>query len=193
MVRNFPGPYEIEILYTVAGLEHSQKLNCFVDGAPLPGTPIASISLNRRDFTLININAAVLEWIALIKVLFNVAATFDSYTLWQYTPLSFTKVFIAANVLGILGTDASVSQQAHQLTMTHRTIEGGILRIVVLETTSTTLVRIPYTSAPPTGQAIMDYVITTDTWILGRDTSYAIAPLNYTGGENEAVFKVRYR
>ncbi len=193
MVDNFPGPYEIEMFYTVGGLQHTQRLNCFVDGSPPPGTPIVNISLNQRDFTLINVDTAVLAWVALIENLFNDTVTFDNYNVWQYTPLTYIKTFIAANTIGLPGTHVNPSNLAHQMTMTHRTIEGGILRIVLLESISQENTRVPYASAPADVQAVMDYVTRPNSWILARDTSYAIANLNYSTGENEAIFKERYR
>ena len=65
--QNFPGEWEVEIKYTVDGMQHSQKLNCNVQGAPVIGDAANTITLDTRDGVGVLLDAAVTAWVDLIK------------------------------------------------------------------------------------------------------------------------------
>lgn len=193
MASNFPGPYEIEISYTVDGDQHKQRLNVDVSGTPAVGADPTTVDLLRRSGLTCTLDVAVTEWIDLLKVRFATTASFDAYILWSYTPLTTDRSYVTSGTIGTAGTAVAASTIAHQETYTFRTFEGGIMRLVMLESTATSLVRIPYASAVTSAKAIFDYVTASTNWVLARDTSYPISSLNLTGGQNEAVFRKRYR
>lgn len=193
MANNFPGPYQLDIHYTVAGLEHVQKLNFKANGTPSPGTPFDDIEFLGKDFTIFTSSAALNGWVALLQPLFSAGTTLDYAEIWSVAPLSNDRTFIASKVIGSVGTSGGDYTPCHQLTLTNRTVEGGILRIVLMESTNTSQVRTPYAGVGAVVQAIFDYVNDASTWVLGRDTSYPISPLNQVGGQNEALFRRRNR
>lgn len=193
MAVNYPGPYQLDIHYTVSGETHVAKYNVNLETAPSPGDSMSLINLVQRDGGLTPILSAITDWVNVIKAQFHTSVTFDLAELWSVAPLSTDRTYINSQTIGIAGTSSNPVNLAHQVTMTFRTVEGGVMKIILLETSGVTLVREPYAGAHPGYQAIMDYVEGDDGWFLGRDTSYPIAKLNVIGGQNERVFKKRYR
>lgn len=194
MALNFPGPESIEIVYTVANVQHKQELNCnLVDGYTIGGDP-ANMTLVTRDAQGVSVSQAVADYVDIAKGFFGTNMTFDFYNVWRYTPLSTERTFVTSGAIGVAGVSSNPTVLAQQNTLTFRTAEGGTMRMVYLEPANDVLVSSPL-SAPSVNAAgfVRDYVLATDSWILARDTSYPIAPLNFIGGQNEAVFKRRYR
>ena len=193
MAENFPGPYEIELFYTIQGKTHIQRLNVDVQSAPAVGDAPTSITLETRDAAGIALNVAVTAWVNLHKVGYKSDCTFNSYNFWRYDALSYVRTWITSGVVGVAGTATPANLLASQVTYTFRTLEGNVMRIVLLEGVDLGNTRIPYASLTGYTKAIMDYVVASNTWVLGRDTSYPVAQLNLVGGQNEKVFKSRYR
>ncbi|AXH79573.1 MAG: hypothetical protein [Circular genetic element sp.] len=193
MPSNFPGPYEIEIKYTVSGIQHVQRLNCQASPAPSVGDAPFGITLIGRDLSAVNLETWVNNWVTQIDGFFHTSVTFDSYDLYQYAVGTFERVWITSGTIGVNGTSPTATQLARQDTFTFRTVEGNTMRVVLLETVFTQLTRTPYPAIVPGVSAMMDIITATATPVLARDTSYPIAPLNHTGGQNEATFKARYR
>jgi len=193
MASNFPGPYELEIKYTVSSVEHVHRVSCDTVGTPTVGDLPTAITLQTKDTVGILLNTAVTAYVALLKVRYHTSVTFTSFDFWKYTPLTYIRQWISTGVLSVAGTSTGSTSLAQQSTFTYRTLEGNIMRTVLLESIDDTKDRVPYASAPASVKAIMDYIVASDTWVLARDTSYPISPLNAVGGQNEAVFKARYR
>lgn len=193
MASNFPGPYEVEIHYTSNSNSHVQRLNCDVISTPNPGDAASTIDLKTRTGGSVQLDTAVAAWVALIADNFQTTATFDNFTFWQIDPGTFDKTFITTESLSQIGTGGGSSTPEHQVALTFRTIEGGSMRVVMLESQTTTNERKTYADSSIPIIAIMDFVVSGVNWILARDTSYPIAPLNSVGGQNEALFKKAYR
>lgn len=190
---NFPGPQVIEISYTCSGVQHKMRLNTHVAGDPAVGEDVANIDLTLRDLTTKNVDTAVTEWINLLKPFFHTTTTFDEYSIWNYVFQTFDRVFVTSAPIGISGTGTGSVTLAQQDTFTFRTQEGGTMKIVLLESAGISKVRETYASLGAPSQAVFDYCTDSDGWILARDTSYPAAPLAKIGGENEALFRKRYR
>ena len=193
MAQNFPGPYEVELFYTVDSLQHAMRINCAVQGTPAPGDSVLSISLKERGGGTVILETAVVAFVDLLKVHYDPLATFDSYNFWRYDAGTFDRTFISSNTLGVAGTNAGSPTLSHQSTLTFRTEEGGTMRLVLLESRDSIQNRVPYASNGAAYQAIFDFVVSTSSWLKPRDTSWAIASLNRVGGENERLFKKRNR
>lgn len=193
MAQNFPGPYEVEIHYTSNTNAHVQRLNCGLTTTPAPGDPASGIDLSLRGGGSLQLDTAVIAWCNLLGALYPTETTFDNFTLWKYDVGTFDKTFITTEALAIDATGGGTNTPDHQLALTFRTIEGGTMRVVLLESQSTQQDRIPYAAAGQLIQDIMDFVVGTSNWILARDTSFPIAFLNAVGGQNEALFKKAHR
>ena len=193
MAINFPGPYEVELHYTVDGIEHDMRLNCQAVGVVTVGTVPSAIDLNTRNLGTVDLATAVDLFSEELIKLFSSTMSINGYDFYSYAPNSFVRTWLTAGGLSKSGVSGYPTIPAHQSTFTFRTQEGGVMRIVLLDDSASSNVRVPYAAAPTMFQTFMNHVTDPDNWILARDTSYPIAPMNWVGGQNEAVFKSRYR
>lgn len=194
MADNFPGPYEVRMFYQVDGLAHTARYNCFASGSPVPGTDPATIDLVQQDAGLVNVMTALSDWVALLRPVYETSSSFDRAELWQYDVGTTNGTFIAAWNIGLAGTTVQPPIYAGQVTMTFRTLEGNIMKVVLLESTAASKAKVPYAvDTIAEWKAIADYVVDPSGWQLGRDTSFPIAYIQRSGGENEALFRRRYR
>lgn len=192
-MSNFEGPYIVEIKYTVDGKQHVQRNNCHIPIAPVAGTDPALIDVATRVGGSVDLATAVSNWIDLVKTIFNTGTTFDSFDLYYKQDADTPRMWRATGIIGVNGTNVGAHNPAHQMTLTYRTQEGGIMRQVFLESFHLAKTRFSYANTSGDTQAIMDFVVSPASWINARDTSYPIVPLNSIGGENEATFRSRYR
>ncbi|MGH9993576.1 MAG: hypothetical protein ACREAZ_13270 [Nitrososphaera sp.] len=200
MVTNFPGPYEVRILYdtTPTGqprLFHQQRLNVALVGTPAPGTPFSAITaVTRGGVSTPTLSAAVDAWLTLMQPIFHTTSGFGLVELWKYTPNSFEAQFISSyNSALIAGTSPSVSGVAQQDVYTFRTLEGGIMRINFMEGINRPYQKQLYPTLTGAIDAVFAFIIGTTNWILARDTSYPFAALHYLAGQNEKLFRIRFR
>jgi hypothetical protein len=195
MALNFPGPYGLRLFYTVDSLAHKAEYNIDLVSSPDVGTPfdeIFAVSRGAGDYRLDNL---VDDWIGVIDNLFSAAdSTFDYVELWRYVPDSFETVYISTYSIGVAGASPSAHTGASQRVFTFRTTEGGIMRVMLLETPFGSIPGItPYGDLTGSNQALMDFVVSGANCFLGRDTSYPIVPLRLLTGQNEKTFRQRYR
>ncbi len=203
MALNYPGPYEVRIFYTVTvgsvALEHTQRLNCNVSPHADPGEEFNDITVVTRGplgggAGFSTLKSAVDDYVALMRGIYNTTtANIDRAELWRYTPGTFEAAFVSAYNIDLPGTIASATVQAGEAILTFRTIEGGIMKLAYEES------YLPPGGAQSLGvvtgpaAAIRDYVLGSSNWILARDTSYPFAGYRYNPGQNEAIFKKRFR
>lgn len=192
-VINYPGPDELRIIYTVSGLTHTQRLNVDAVGSPAPGTLFNAIELVMADGTLQTAQAVTDAWVALLRPFFSTATTdFVRAELWHYEPESFSADYVSAYDIALAGSSGGTYVPAGQVILTFRTTEGGVMKIALMEST----VAAGISLTPPYGGinlALANYVIDENAPFLGRDTSYPFANIAYHPGQNEAVFKRRFR
>jgi len=193
MASNFPGPYEVEIIYTAGGLEHRSRLNCDANGTPSPGDAATAIDLKTRGGGTVQLDTAVGALTDLFRVIYNDGDTFDSFNFWKYAAGTFDRTFITSASIGTSGQKVGAGNDNHANIYTFRTIEGGVMKIVLLDSTATEVIRQPAAGSGADNVAIFDFVVSTSNWILARDTSYPITANHLVGGENEALFKKRNR
>lgn len=194
MAANFPGPYDMRFFYTVQGRDHTQKLNCAVQGTPNVGDDSSTIVLQTKDLVGVNMETAADAWAALIADQFNdTDAVINRVELWRYEPLSSDAIYVSSYQLGVDGTSAGATAPASQTISTFRTVEGGVLKINLMDTVFPGDQKEAYPAQYSSVNDIFDYVVADDTWILGRDTSYPVLALNWLPGINERLFKQIYR
>src|SRR5262245_35221680 len=192
MTLYYPGPYEVEIVYTVAALQHKQRLNCDVTTAQNIGDPLTSVNLKTRGGTPIIAATAIQAWVDLSKQLYGSSGQFLLANLWKYTANSFEKTFVGTMDLATVGSNAGSNVLASQRTLTYRTQVGGKFRVTYLEGVFST----PQQIVPPTsgiGNTIDVFLRGNACWIIGRDGYYPAASIWLLDGQNEATFRKRYR
>lgn len=192
-VINYPGPYEVRLVYTVAGLTHMQRLNCRIAGTPAPGTPFSSIDILLADDTTDTLENQVDLWVALIQPFLSGASSdIVRAELWVCEADSFASDYVSSYDIALPGTSGGVYTPAGQWIYTFRTTEGGVMKVSIMEAVVTPGVSL---TAPYTGSslALANFVIDSNAPWLGRDTSYPFANIAAHPGQNESVFKRRFR
>lgn len=194
MAINFPGPYTVELLYTASGHEHTQKLNCDISGDPQPGTDVADLDFVTKGGGTADLMDAVTAYLNNIKTLYHTSVVWSSITVKKHPDGGGSPTFIASGALSIAGTASAPVNLAHQVTVTMRTGEGKTMRMQFMESSLTGRGRTSVAASGLTGIInIADVQTSTDGWMLGRDTSYLIAPMNVSQTENEALANARFR
>lgn len=192
MTVYYPGPYEVELIYTFQSLTHKQRLNCDVTTVPNVGDPLTSVNLKTKAGTPVVAATAIQAWVDLIKPLFHSQTTFTVANLWKYVANSFEKSFVGTMDLQTLGTAATANVLGAQRTLTYRTQIGGKFRVTFIE--GNNAVALPI-AIPTTGVigAIDTFLRGNSDWIIARDGYYPAAGIYLLDGQNEAVFRKRYR
>ena len=196
MAVNFPGPYAIELLYEVSGLEHRMLLNVQVSGTPSAGVDLTTVDLLDKDGGTRPIVTAMDEFIDLLQIGYATGASFVEWTLWSYTPNSFDRTFINTWSVGEAGLSVAPTVLMSYRKISFRTANGGILYITMLEGISDGLDQQSFPFSSGNMNDIANYVTTTGLgggWIYARDNSYPVAPLRLSEGQNEKLFRIRHR
>ena len=196
MAINFPGPGIVELFYTVDGLQHKQTLSVRMEGTPTPGLDPLSYDLVQRDQIPINFPLWVSQWVTLLRPMYGALnMTFDRADLWWSDQTSFDKIFLTSESIALPGTGSNNENIANQMTMSFRTLEGGQMRVALMESSDGIPVnaRQGYPTSDPETNALMAYVISTDSVLLGRDSSPPYSAIAVSSGQNEALWRKRYR
>lgn len=195
MAINYPGPYEVRIFYQVSTLAHQQNLSCQLQSDPDPGTLFSSIYVRNRVNTMNPLlSAAIDAYIALIDDMYSSAsATFARAELWKYTEGTFQADFVSSYDISATGASGSSFVAAGESIITFRTANGGSMRLHYLENVITNAAIDPPPFANATLEAIRQFVVSDDNWIYARDNSYPFAAVAAFTGQNEKIYKLRYR
>ena len=197
MALNFPGPYELRIQYIVSvsgvPLSHEQRLNLDLVGSPAPGTLFPDIDVVLNGQPAIALDTYVDAWVALLQPFFHTSATITLAELWQYTPLSFEASYVSTYDISTAGTSTAAPEPAGQLIWSFRTIEGGTMKISLMEASRPAGVSRQYALMITEEQALSDFITGVGNGFLARDTSFPFAVVAIHPGRNEAVFRKRFR
>lgn len=204
MTLNFPGPYEIRILYTPniatgVGIQRTQRLN--VDIVEPAAQNQAFSDYNFRDINGVTANALDLlveDFLELETELWNVGTTIDGVELWKYpTPKSTDAVFWAAYTpTANAGQNAGDNYEAGQNILSFTSQEGGNMKVVQMEARALPGPPVGYANLEAEVAAVVDFVMDGDgvnysAPFLARDTSYPIKFNRQFPGRSEALWKVR--
>jgi hypothetical protein len=187
----------VDIHYTVDGLEHVQSLNCDCVADVGAGTDFSDWDVYTRVGGTVQLDTAVDAYVVLMKALFTDDCTIDYAELFLYGPNSFVKIWRSVYTIGETGDDTvNTYTKAAEFTFTFRTQEGGNMRLVYEETyTANDFSKSPVGLLTPAGayDNMVQFVVGADNWILARDTSYPIQALYFLRGQNEHIFRTRWR
>lgn len=200
-VLNFPGPYEIRLFYTttptgVTPIQHSARYNCNLLTSPVPGTVFSAIQIVLRSGATASLSTYMDAHAARMQPLYPSAAnnTIDYAELWHYTPGTFEAEFVSVYPINLPGTNAGTATGSAQQIITYRTMEGGIMKMSFMEMAASAG-GVPDT--PPFAvaglEAIQLFTVGNANGFIGRDTSYPFATIAVYPGQNEALFKKRFR
>lgn len=196
---NLPGPYEIEfeiVGYTSPVRSHKLRQNIIVLGSPAPGTPVASITVQKRGGGTGNAQAIADQMWGFLRLFYNNTLQAASFTIWQYVAGTYAKNFISSGIpASPAGASAAATSLAHETVITMRSANGGILKTVVIEgihTGSTQTALIPNSTGTP-HQKWAAYLLSADGVSISADDAYPVAGLRQSESENERMFRKLYR
>jgi len=195
---SFDGPYEARIFYSVPGsgsiiLEHRMTFDLAVQGTPAPGTAPAEVILVNRDGSNTPFSTFIDAFLLAFKVKFNTAVTFSRAELWRAAEGSAIFTYITTYSFSVAGTSANPTNIAHQLTYTFRSTNGGIMRIQLMESVETSNASVSYAAAPAGDKTLMNYIVSSTNAIKARDNGNPYASNRMSGGQNEKLFRKRFR
>jgi hypothetical protein len=200
MTINFPGPYEIRIKYTATvssvTLTHTQRLSCAIAGDdPGVGDGFDVIDVGRRAGGAIGLDAAIDAWIDLVVPFYSGtgATNFVSAELWKYAAGTYDASFVSTYAIGEAGTNGGGVQQAAQSIVTFRSSNGGIFKLSFMESALASGGTDTGTISSAALEALVASVEDGDHPWLARDDGFPIVRIAHFPGQNEALFKKRFR
>lgn len=198
MAFNYPGPYEIRLFYSTTPvghpqMTHEQRLNCVVDSSPVPGTDFADITVETRSGANIALDVAVDQWVNLLQPNFHTSSEFVLAELWKYTPDTFDASFISAYEIVEVGTSVGATVVAGQAILSFRTVNGGIMRLNLMESIHAVGQQQTFPTSVVVINDIADAIVASTNEWYARDNSYPISRYKFSPGQNEALFKRRFR
>lgn len=198
---NYPGPYEARFYYTTTpvglpAITHRSSLNLDLFEEPEPGTPFSEIYPLLDNGTHADSLETISEawgnlWAQPLSD--DAGNTVDRCELWKIEPESYEASFISAHTLAIPGTDTGASANSTQMILTFRTKGGSIAKLNIMESVygGNLPDTPPLTSADL--QAIADAFSDGSFPWIGRDNTFPFVFLALYPGQNEAMFKKRFR
>jgi hypothetical protein len=194
MTVNFPGPYELRVNYTVDTFDHVLKLNVKALANPTPGTPFSGIDIDDDVLGSVDLATATDELIDLLQPLFkSTDCTFTTAELWKNIPLTYQATYVSSYDINLAATGGAGTVTAGEVIYTFRTYEGGIMKVYLEEANRVMGGSRTYTQLTGDEQDLVDHIIAPNARYVGRDTSSPFAFLKLHPGQNEAIFKKRYR
>jgi len=193
MTLNFPGPYQVDLHYAVDTLEHIMKLNCILLETPDPGVTFDEVHAVTKVSGNTQLDTAVDAFVALLLPHFCADTEIVNAELFACNPANFDRSWLSSYAIGEIGTHTGVYSPANEKVHTYRTQEGGIMKLTMEETFIDFFDKRSLGAAGGYEAAVRDFIIGDTNWIIARDTSFPIAPLNLLYGQNEVIFRRRYR
>jgi hypothetical protein len=199
MAENMPGPYEIE--YELTGWisparNHLFRVSVAALGSPVAGALPTTIDIQKMGGSTAKLNVVANQLWEFLRNAYHTSISCTSYQLWKYVPGTLAKDFISAgtvtNPAALSGTGVTI---AGQMTHTYRSANGGILKLVLIESSLSGDARITLIPnvAGTASQRLASYIMSADNVVLARDDAYPVAPLRDSRGQNERIWRLIYR
>lgn len=194
MASNPSGPYILEIPLITADFQHELTVNCDVIGTPSPGASPLDVTLRTRSGTGGVLSGAANAFWDAVRPMFGTNTLAATYTLWKVGVTNTEREFVSAGTLTNANGLSGTAEPAQQATFTFRSGNGGIAKVVLIEPNAIGNTRIPLASALNAAvAAVRTWVLSDDSFLMARDRSFPVAPMNYSLGQNEKIFKRRFR
>lgn len=189
------GPFVMKYPMVIDGFSHTLQVNCDVLGEYEVGDDPNTVELRTKGSGGISVQDCADNLWNLVRVLFASVTQCTTYALWKVPDVGNDLSFITG---GALTTPNGLSLQpyakAQQVIFTLRSAGGHVGKLQLMEPWVTSNVRQPFGSAGITGTvALRDFLLDEDSFVIHRDRSFYIAPLNESWGQNEALSRKRFR
>lgn len=197
MAINYPGPFEVRILYTASAssiaTNHQVRFSMNMNTEADPGDPFSDWTAQSRLGATPQLDTWVDDLMALLQPLFNTTTSFSVAELWEYDPGTFNAAFRSSYALGLLGTSASPTIADSQALITFRSQLGGSARVDLRRTKFSEAVTDAYPFGDTDVQALANFISAVGSPVIARDGGYLFSPLNFLRGFNEKLSKLRLR
>lgn len=200
MASNFPGPWQLRIHYDCEpgshpSVDHVLQLNIALDAVPEKGAAFTTIDVVRRTGTPVALSAVVNALVAVLQPLMSAADTALNFAeLWRFADLSFEAEYYSSYDISLPGTAGAAGVPAAESIYTFRTLEGGYMRVHLIEQYHEPGISLNYSNLGSASQDLCDFIVDPSTaYFLGRDTSYPFITHKLSPGQSEALFKKRFR
>lgn len=193
MAINLPGPYEIEIDYTFNSITHLMRYNCTIQTEPTVGDDFSTVIADTRSGGTLALDTAIDNFIAVFKATVNDQCTIGGATLWKYATGTYDRTYKGVYSIAQVGTAAIAPDLASQMIFTFRTFNGGRMRANILEGIGNGSTVTQYGQLSGAGLNFANHFLDDDCIFHARDNTFAALCLRALAGQNEALFKRRYR
>jgi hypothetical protein len=192
------GPYQVEFELTgwqSPSRDHVIRHNVIALGNPAAGSLATAINFQKKGGGTGTMSVLVNQLWEFYRLFWNNSISCSGVTLWKVVEGTNGKDFISTmNVTNPL-CSGGAGQVAAQLTQTFRGGNGGIMKIVLLESnqSGTTRVSLVPNPAGNSSQRLAAFVLSVDGFMIAGDDSFPVAALRDSRGENEKLFRQVYR
>lgn len=190
-----PGPYLLDIPYVQTGEVHHFTVNCDVVGPATIGLSPTVITMRSQGSGPLILAGAADDLWDVIRPIMPATTIASQYVLWKYNGTNLDKTFISGGTLTTPdGSSVGAVVLASQAIFTFRSGAGNIGKLVVNDTPITLNTRGPLgTSSIGVTAAIKTYLLSANCIVMARDRSFPVAGLNESFGQNEKLWRRRYR
>lgn len=198
MAQNFDGVWELRIFYTTTPtgflpMQHRHTLDVRVVGEPTVGTAFGSIPVELAAGGTTDLENVVTNYTALLDDLFSTGDTIDFAELWKIPEGTYDATWVSTMSIGVPGTSTLAAGPAYQMTITFRTAAGGIARAQFMETWYADNGRFPFPTSSGDVNDVAAFVAGENSPFVGRDNADILIALAYNSGQNEKLWRKRYR
>jgi len=194
---NFDGIYELRGYYSTVpagftSMEHRFTLDVNITRVVDPGESFADINATTR----IGGSVALTDWsddlTAAWQSCYPATASLGRFELWRFEEGSLNGLYISTYEVGENGENVAGSYAASQATWTFRSIGGGVARLQFMESSFGGDAK----SSPPYGLidgAVASLLIADGSPVLARDNTPIFANIHFSQGQNEKLWRKRFR
>jgi hypothetical protein len=161
---------------------------------PPVGSDTTTLQAQTRDNNAVNLAAYLSAYSLFVRPLFSTSVQFSSWELWRYdNEPSLRSTYIGVVGSPFTGSSSNSPVPAAQATFTFRTLGGGIARLQFMEHVIPASSSDFLPSSNPAVNALVNFAAANDTAIVGRDDWPLYVPYKESYGQNEALFRRRFR
>lgn len=156
-------------------------------GTPVPGV---APSLTTKGATSVGAEVGIGEFLDVYRANFYSTTLFGLVEIYAVDPDTEERTFIYGFDASRAGSSGGVPVVLGMATTTFKTVGGGVLKIVMMESVSPVNTKFypPFDEETPIG-ALVEYVVSDASIVIGRDDEVAFAPISFTSKTSDALRK----
>lgn len=184
-------PYLIRVEYLVDGLFHKLDVGVDTVGEPPVGGDPDDIQIVAKSLAAeISLTEAANDVWGDLRPFLHTSVLANTFTFWKTNPFNGVLELLSAGPLASPnGVSSTAYVPAQQATWTFRCGGGTIKKVVLQEVSIPGNSRAPQNPADP----FTIYSISSDSVLMSRGRGFPIQPLNLSVGQNEQIWRARYR